>query len=100
MRKKKCKKCGGRIFPDGCRLCPLFAQGQSAGFANGSGWPMVSEALAVHPKQVGDANARAKRHGINVTYDGKGFCHIPDRNERRKLLRLEALHDNNSFVGY
>ncbi len=59
-------------------------------------WPMVSEALAVHKKQVAQANARNKRHGVHVTYDEKGRAHIPDRAARRDLLRLEALHDNDA----
>lgn len=61
---------------------------------------LVSEALAVNPRDVERANARAKRHGINVTYDRKGFVHIPNRNERRKLLKLEGLRDKSSFVSY
>lgn len=59
-------------------------------------WPMVSEALAVHPKQVQEANERNRKHGVSVTYDRKGMAVIPDRNERRKLLRLEGFHDNNA----
>lgn len=62
-------------------------------------WPMVSEALAVHAKQAEAANERARRHGINVHYDARGDCHIPDRNERKKLLRLERMHDNNGGYG-
>ncbi len=56
-------------------------------------WPMVSNALSVHPKQVDEANNRAKRHGINVLYKRNGQVVIPDRNERRKLLSLERMHD-------
>lgn len=53
-----------------------------------------SEALAVHPDQVGEANARSKRHNIGVQYDKRGFAHIPDRASRRRLMRLEGVHDN------
>jgi hypothetical protein len=87
--RKHCKPKGGRI-----------KAGDKLLVSNLSGWPMRSEALAVHPAQVAEANARNKRHGISVTYDAEGFAHIPDRNERRKLLKLEALHDKNSFTGY
>src|SRR5262245_41681570 len=59
-------------------------------------WPMVSEALAVHPEQVAEANARNKKHGIAARYDEGGFCHIPDRSDRKKLLKLEGLVDKNS----
>lgn len=62
-------------------------------------WPMVSEALAVHPSQVATANARNKRHGVNVVYDKNGAAHIPDRGERKRLLKLEGFHDNNGGYG-
>jgi len=64
-----------------------------------SAWPMVSDALAVHPKQVEEANARNKRHGVNVQYLPNGQAVLPDRNERKKLLRLERYHDNDGGYG-
>jgi hypothetical protein len=64
------------------------------------GWPKQCLALAVHPDQVDEANARNKEHGISVHYDAKGVPTLPDRNERRKLLKLEGLHDRHSFTGY
>lgn len=94
-----CKKCGGTVWPEGCRLCPLFASQQTPGGHHTTTWPLVSEALAVHPKQVAEANARAKRHGISVTYQKDGRCIIPDRGNRKKLLRLEGLHDNRGGYG-
>lgn len=72
--------------------------GVALGAGTGSGWPMLGEALAVHPKQVEQANERAKRHGINVTYCPKtGRVHIPDNGAYRKLLKLEGKHHNNSY---
>lgn len=63
-------------------------------------WPMVSEALAVHPDQVGEANARNKKHGVAARYeDGTGMCQIPDRNDRAKLLKLEGYHDKSAGYG-
>lgn len=54
-----------------------------------------SDALAVHPDQVELAEQRNKLHGVNVAYDREdGRAIIPDRNERRKLLKLEKFHDN------
>lgn len=60
---------------------------------------MKSLALAVAPQQAEQANARAKRHGINVQYTRTGACIIPDRKERKKLLRLEGMHDNQGGFG-
>ncbi len=58
-----------------------------------SAWPLISDALAVHPKQVAEANARNRKAGVHVTYQADGRAVLPDRNERRKLLRLEGCHD-------
>jgi hypothetical protein len=62
-------------------------------------WPMVSRALAVHPAQVEEANARNKRMGSTVRYDQKGNAHLPDRGARRDLLRVEGYHDNSAGYG-
>lgn len=62
-------------------------------------WPMVSEALAVHPDQAREANERNARHGVAARYDGEGMCHIPDRSDRAKLLKLEGFHDNHGGYG-
>lgn len=66
------------------------------------GWsrPLLSDALAVHPSQVAEANARNARRGCSVTYDPKdGRAVIPDRAERRKLLKIEGMHDRDGGYG-
>jgi hypothetical protein len=65
----------------------------------GSGWPMKSIALAVHPEQVAEANERNRKAGVNVTYESDGTAVIPDRGERRRLLRLEGMHDRQGGYG-
>lgn len=64
-----------------------------------SSWPMTSMALAVHPEQVAEANERNRAHGVGVTYDETGLAHVPDRAERKKLLKLEQMHDNHGGYG-
>lgn len=64
-----------------------------------SAWPMTSMALAVHPEQVAEANERNKVHGVGVRYDETGLAHLPDRAERKKLLKLEKFHDNQGGYG-
>lgn len=61
--------------------------------------PMESMALAVHPKQVEEANARNKRHGVGVEYRPDGMAMLTSREGRRKLNRLEGFHDNNGGYG-
>jgi hypothetical protein len=58
-----------------------------------------SEALAVHPDQVAEANTRSKAHNLGVVYDKQGFARIPDRAARRRLMRLEGVHDNHGGYG-
>ncbi len=62
-------------------------------------WPMRSRALAVHRKQVAKANARNKRMGLGTRYDSDGTAIIPDRGERKRLLRQEQFHDNEAGYG-
>lgn len=62
-------------------------------------WPMVSEALAVHPDQVDAANERARKHGIAVRYEkGTGLCQIDSDGDKVKLVRLEGFA--NKQAGY
>jgi hypothetical protein len=65
----------------------------------GACWPQESVALAVHPDQVAEANERNKAHGVNVTYKADGTAVVPDRGERRRLLRLEGYHDKQGGYG-
>jgi putative FmdB family regulatory protein len=62
-------------------------------------WPLVSEALACHPTQVEEMNARNAKHGIGTRYDKDGFAHIPDRADRKRLLRHEGFRDNHGGYG-
>ncbi len=58
-------------------------------------WPMKCEALAVHPSQVAQMNARNKRHGVNVQYCPKwGTAIIPDEGAYKKLRKLEGVRFN------
>lgn len=59
----------------------------------------TSLALSVHPDQVAEANARNARHGLSAYYDADGTCHIPDRKERSRLMRLEGMHDREGGYG-
>lgn len=92
---KRCRTC--HFAP--CR-CEDLAGGETLPGLALSGWPLISDAMGVHPKQVEQANARNKRHGVNVTYKKNGQAVIPDRGERRKLLKLEGFVDRSSFTGY
>jgi hypothetical protein len=81
-------------FPD-----QSLAGGNFGGHLPGN-WPMLSDGLAVHPDQVHEANERNRRAGINVTYEPQsGRAILPDRNERKKLLKYEGFRDNHGGYG-
>lgn len=62
--------------------------------------PVVSDALAVHPSQIEEVMARNKRHGLEVEYEGEyGRPILRDRDQRRRLLKIERCHDNNGGYG-
>lgn len=62
-------------------------------------WPMKSEALACHPDQVVDHNERNRSKGIGARYNADGTCVIESRGDRKKLLRLEKMHDKSGGYG-
>lgn len=90
---KTCRKCGGTIHGEACKLCELFRDGflvhdgvEKERLNN----PKLSDALAVHPKQVQEATERAKRHGIPTYYRPDGRPEIVSRAHQKKLLKLEG----------
>lgn len=104
VAKPVCKQCGGTVHGPTCKLCELFAANSGEGESVPSGhlpscWPMLSDACAVHPKQIKQANERNRRHGVKVTYNAKGQAVIPDRHERKKLLKLEGFRDRSGTYG-
>jgi hypothetical protein len=75
-------------------------QPQGAPGGHGSAcWPMLSDALAVHPGQIQEAMERNKRHGLHVEYTEDGRPKLMDRGQRRDLMRAEGFHDNNGGYG-
>lgn len=85
---------------DHCRMCDLLAAESAPALCGNQSaiWPMKSEALAVHPNQVAEANERNRKAGVSVTYEpGTGLAVIPSPHERRKLMKLEGVHDRRSF---
>ena len=81
-------------FPPKPIGCPLQAQTPTC-------WPMESDALAVHPKQIAEAMERDRRHGIKgVSYRPEdGTCILADRGARRDKMRLQGVHDNQGGYG-
>lgn len=54
-------------------------------------YPYVSDAFAVHPSQVEEANERARKCGIGVKYQkGTGLAEIASDGDKVKLAKLEG----------
>lgn len=64
-----------------------------------SAWPILSDALAVHPKQIEEAMERDRRHGIQTDYAEDGRAILRDRAHRREMMRSLQVHDNNGGYG-
>lgn len=79
--------------------CGAPVDGECAKSCTPTCWPMKSEAMGVHVDQIQEATDRNRRHGVNVTYDSIGRAILPDRKERKKLLRLEGFFDKAGGYG-
>lgn len=97
-KSKKCRRCGGNRTKTGkCNICEMLGQGAVPGGTQTTGWPMKSVAIGVHADQVEEANARNKRHGVNVVYAQDGDAIIPTPGEYKKLQKLEKVHNKADF---
>lgn len=66
------------------------------------GWskPILSDALAVHPKQIGQVMERNKKRGLHVEYETEyGRPILKSREERRKLMEISGVHDKQGGYG-
>lgn len=88
-----------RLVPSREEAGEMAQGGQPPFCAHPTCWPMRSEALAVHPSQVEEANERNRRHGIATRYEPDGTAVIPTRGDRKRLLRLEGFVDRNGGYG-
>jgi hypothetical protein len=71
---------------------PLASSGKSC-------WPMKSEAMACHPKQIEEIMKRDRKHGVPTCRDRVGRPILTSRAHRKALMRLEGYHDNNGGYG-
>lgn len=65
-----------------------------------SGWPIVSDALAVHADQVQEAIADAAKKGVPTEFRKDGRPVLRDRAHRKAYLKAYGFIDRNSFTGY
>ncbi len=66
-----------------------------------SGWPILSDALAVHRKRIPEAEESARKRGVPTEFvkkDGRPI--FRDRSHRRAYLKAYKYIDLNSYNGY
>lgn len=72
-------------------------EGDSAGLV---GWkPIISDALAVHPKQVEEAIADAKAKGVPTDFQPDGRPILTSRSHRKAYNKAYGFHDRQGGYG-
>lgn len=71
---------------------PMFGSSSSA-------WPLRSDALAVHTKQIPAVIARNAKHGLHIPYDRAGRPILADQGQRKALMKIEGVKQQNSYYG-
>lgn len=84
-------------FPD--RQMVEKGKGPHFALAINDAHPLRSEALACHPKQIAAVRARNAKHGLNIPYDRHGRPVFTDAGQRRKLMKIEGVRQQNSYYG-
>lgn len=64
------------------------------------GYPIKSDALAVHPSQREEAMEDARKRGVPTEFLRDGRPVLRDAAHRRAYLKAYGYHDRNSFTGY
>ena len=65
-----------------------------------AGWPIHSDAMGVHPKDVAAEAAFVRKAGVPTQFDGKGRPILESRAHRRKYMKALGVSDKHSFTGY
>ena len=65
-----------------------------------TGWPIISDALKVHPKRRQEAIDDAVKKGVPTEFTAMGQPILRDREHRRQYLRAYRFIDRNSYSGY
>lgn len=98
-QKPICPKCGGTIHRAICLICEMLEDAAAPGGTQPDGWPLTSEAAAVHPKIIPQAMERDKKMGVPTEYTKSGSPIFRDRAHRRQYLKAHNMHDRNGGYG-
>lgn len=62
-------------------------------------YPILSDAMGVHPDQVGVAREHAKRHDVQTDFTRDGRPVLRDRKHRKRYAELIGMFDRNAGHG-
>ena len=68
-----------------------------AGVGGKAGWPVLSDAMGVHPDQRQEAYEESVALGVPTEYNSKGQAVVTSESHRRKLAKGLQLHDRNCY---
>jgi hypothetical protein len=73
---------------------------EHGGYVNTPGaWPMLSDALGVHPDQIRDASAEAAAMGVPTQFASDGRAIITSREHRKQLCQVYGFFDKSAGYG-
>lgn len=88
----------GVLVRDGKRLERDMVADVPGGTPSG-GWPMMSDAMGVHPSQIREAQEHAAARGVHTEYAPDGRAILRDRNHRKAHMRAMGFRDNDGGYG-
>lgn len=87
---ERCKTC--EFSP--CR-CEDLASGFFGNAHRAACWPLVSDAMAVHPSQAKEAHALAQKLGVPTDFTKAGQPIFSDANHRKRFCEAHGFYDRN-----
>jgi hypothetical protein len=85
-------------FTAGSKLGEVLA-GNVPSSPHAAGWPILSDALGVHPSQIAEAMAANRKAGVPTEYTKDGRAVVTDPGHRKRLARSLGIHDRNGGYG-
>lgn len=61
-------------------------------------WPMTSEAMAVHPEQIGEAHAASVAQGVPTQFDRAGRPILTDPGHHRRYMKANGFFDRGGLT--
>ena len=88
-----CLACGGTAARD------IAADLTGSARSTGKGWPLLSDAMGVHPDQIAEAREHAARHSVPTDFAPDGRAILRSRDHRKRYGELIGMYDRNGGYG-